>query len=106
MGDFYSHPVGELYWYRHVAVVDFVRSNSAIFCRKSPHLLDEPTQEWIPMEPCPTSAYVKSEKLGFGKKNYGFQKNTRFLFCQSEKPMYMFLCSTLKKVGKNFSRGL
>ena len=87
MGDFYSHPVGELYGYRHVAVVDFVRSNSGIFCRKSPHLLDEPTQEWIPMEPCPTSAYIKSEKLGFGKKQLYmfFPKKTLSFYVVNQK---------------------
>jgi hypothetical protein len=51
--------------------------------------LDEPTHEWIPIEQFPTSAYIKSEKLGFGKKTMFFQKKKLFPFCQSEKT-YVF----------------
>ena len=41
---------------------------------ETPAFLDEATHEWIPIEPFPTSAYIKSEKLGFGKKAMFFQE--------------------------------
>jgi hypothetical protein len=41
---------------------------------ETPACLDEPTHEWIPIEAFPTSAYIKTEKLGFGKKTMFFQE--------------------------------
>jgi hypothetical protein len=56
--------------------------------------LDEPTHEWIPIEQFPTSAYIKSEKLGFGKKNYVFPKKEVVSFLSIRKNL-CFLLSTL-----------
>ena len=62
---------------------------------ETPACLDEPTHEWIPTEPIPTPAYIKSGSWGLEKKVCLFFKNL-FFCCQSEKN-YVFYVQRPKK---------
>ena len=57
---------------------------------KTPACLDEPTHEWIPTEPIPTPAYIKSGSWGLEKKYVYFLKNLFFVVNQKKTTFSMF----------------